>query len=216
MAVIETRPVRQMPAWLSTMIILACLALAGGVARWYWRGGWSDNIVMLDHNPGDGVHAAPKTKNQWDATAGAAAAKIVRNYDGTLEVSYFYKRKDFLSPEQIKLLTAATQIAKDRRMQADLGVTPAQAKALEAVREGAKLETTDAEKQRISEAFLAWEKASGESAKNAADGNMVRVLDAMASDRLAATKATDVARAESAMKTLTPQQWKQYEALGQP
>jgi hypothetical protein len=204
-----------MPAWLSTVIILSCLALAGGVARWYWRGGWSDNIVMLDHNPGDGVHASPRTKNQWEATAGPAAAKIIRNHAGKLDVSFFYKRKDFLSPEQIKLLTAAKQIADDRRIQEDLGITPAQAQALASVRDGAKLETTDAEKQRITEAFLAWEKAAGEAAKNTADGDMVRLLDAIGADRLAATKASDVARAESAMKTLTPQQWKQYEALGQ-
>jgi hypothetical protein len=215
MTVIQTRPVRQMPAWLSTVIILSCLALAGGVARWYWRGGWSDNIVMLDHNPGDGVHASPRTKNQWDATAGPAAAKIVRSRDGKLDVSFFYKRKDFLSAEQIKLLTAATHIANDRRVQEDLGVTPAQAQSLGEVRDGAKIEATKAEKQRITEAFLAWEKAAGESAKNAADGDMVRVLDAIGADRLAATKSSDVARAESAMKTLTAQQWKQYEALGQ-
>jgi hypothetical protein len=215
MAVIEMRPVRQMPAWLSALIILACLALAGGVARWYWRGGWSDNIVMLDHNPGDGVHASTKAKNQWDATAGPAAAKIVRARDAKLNVSFFFKRKDFLSPEQIKLITAATQIAKDRRMQQDLEITPAQAQALAEVRDGGKIETTESEQRRISDAFLAWEKASGESAKNAADGDMVRVLDSIAAARLQATRASDAARAESAAKALTAGQWKQYDAIGQ-
>ncbi|MDB5171582.1 MAG: hypothetical protein JWN51_355 [Phycisphaerales bacterium] len=214
MAVIQTRPIRQMPAWLSIGVIVACLTLAAGVAWWYWHRGWADNIVLLDHNPNDGVHPAKAGKDQWDASAGPAGAKIVRARNGNLDVNFYFNRMEFLSAEQIKALSAVKQIAADRLVQQELRITPAQLEVLTDIRAGSKIQLDEAETQRIREAFLVWDRASGAAAKSAADGGMVRTLDAIASARLQATKASAVQRAEVARKTLTDEQWKQYDAMG--
>ncbi|MDB5354225.1 MAG: hypothetical protein JWN24_678 [Phycisphaerales bacterium] len=214
MADIQTKPTRLMPAWLSIGIIIACLALAGGVAWWYWHRGWADNIVMLDHNPNDGVHPDKNAKNQWDASAGPASAKITRARNGNLDVNFYFNRVEFLSSEQINALSAVKQIATDRLVQKELGITPEQLEALSSIRAGAKTQLNEAEEHRIREAFLAWEKATGADAKLAADGGMVRTLDAIAAAHLQATRTSGVQRAELAKKTLTDQQWKQYDAMG--
>ena len=214
MAVIQTKPTGQMPAWLSIGIIIACLALAGGVARWYWHRGWADNIVMLDHNPNDGVHPDMNSKNQWDASTGPASAKITRAHSGNLDVNFYFNRVEFLSPDQINTLSAVKQITTDRLVQKELGITPAQLEVLSSIRAGAKTQLNEAEVQRIREAFMAWEKATGAEAKMAADGGMVRTLDAIAAAHLQATRTSGVQRAELAKKTLTDEQWKQYDAMG--
>src|SRR5258708_39292171 len=90
MAVVQTKATRLMPAWLSIGVIIACLAMAGGVAWGYWHPGWADNIVVLDHNPHDGVHPDKNAQNQWDASAGPRSAKTSRAPNGDLDVLFHF------------------------------------------------------------------------------------------------------------------------------
>src|SRR5687768_4812523 len=125
-------PVRGIPGWASALIILLCLG-AGSWLTWTFvmAGGAGGRIVVLDYAPGDGVNR--QGPDAWRINAGAGVVTVRKGGGprGQYAFEFFFDRYEFLTPDQVEVLTKTRRLVMDRAFARELGVTPSQMKVLE-------------------------------------------------------------------------------------
>ncbi|HZL37909.1 MAG TPA: hypothetical protein VFC78_21505 [Tepidisphaeraceae bacterium] len=206
----EAAHVKQMPTWLSASLIIACLAAAGAVGWWFWKSGPRGQVVVLRHNPDDGVKTTGR--NRWDVRSGIGLLRVAKKGGGTLDVSFEYASHEFLTEEQMDVLSTVRRVAMDRQLANELGVTPAQTQVLEQIHEQSKITLDDAQRARLAGLFTKWEKA-GASARESDQDDLLDGLAEVAQSKVPAARKSAEQRTALAKQTLTAEQWKKFNAM---
>ena len=206
----QTRRVRQFPIWLSALIILAMVAGAAWLIRWFiTTGPTGTEVVVLDRGPEDGVKALPGGRN-WRAQSGNNGLRVSKDSDGQLHVDFYVLHYDFLTPEQFNVLNNGRRIAADPALADELGLSPKQREDLrEQVKRGFNLELSEPDRKRLTDLFQDYLAASP-AAKEGREADLLHGLDSVG-DRVALSARRATLDASSRIQTLlTADQWKKF------
>lgn len=205
------QPVRQIPAWVTLSVVLACMAGGGWLGyRLLWAGP-ADRIVVLDHNPDDGVRQG-QGDNRWYVQAGNARLWVSAAKDGKTDMAFSFARMD-LTREQNQAFNKCWRLIQDKAMAHAIGVTPLQSTRLEELRKAPKAEPTVDEMNRLRALWSAYQKASEGAAKNDAENKLVHELDSAAAPLEAPARQFRLDLIEKVKTILTPEQWKNYDDM---
>jgi hypothetical protein len=234
---------RDIPLWLTALVILLCIGGGAWLVKWYmqaqprqvveipddkvqakpaangWRGAFNNG------NNGSGFTRNNGIRNQRDINAngvqpwGANSFRI-KTGDTVMTVNYSGDKFD-ISPrylnvqkvEGAELVMMRLGILTNADLREYLKVTEDQLAKLRAV-PLPRSETLDkSDKQELSELWKAYHSADG-SAKAAAEKKLLAAVDEIGKKNRAATVAFEVNRAEMVRAAVTPEQIKLYQASG--
>jgi hypothetical protein len=209
------KPVREIPPWLVAVVVLGCIAGAGWFVWTNWlRSGPAERIVILDRGPDDGVK--PSGANRFDVRSGNAALTVTKTPDGKdADVQFKWAKQEYLTPEQIKVLTVVFRVAQDPGMAAEMRVTPEQLVQLKDNRAKAKVELPAGDRDRLKSLFLAYDAEQDKDAKRKAESKLIKALDAVAAELEGPAKQLAAERTAHAQSVLTPDQFQRFDAMAQ-
>ena len=207
------KPVREIPPWAVVGVVVACLA---GAAWFVWanwlRSGPAERIVILDRGPDDGVKQL--MGGRYEVRSGNAALTVSKKGDNDADMDFRWVKQEYLTPEQIKMLTIVLRLSREQAMADELGVTPEQTERLKANRAKAKVELTEADRSRLKELFLAYDAQKDKDTKRKAETRLIKGLDAVAATLEGPAKQIAADRTVDAKSILTEEQIQRWDAMG--
>jgi hypothetical protein len=209
------KPVREIPPWLVAVVVLGCVAGAGWFLWTNWlRSGPAERIVILDRGPDDGVKSPGG--GRFDVRSGNAALTCTKTPDGKdAELQFKWAKQEYLTPEQIKVLTVVFRVAQDPGMAAEMKVTPEQLVQLKENRAKAKVELPERDRDRLKSLFLAYDAEKEKDAKHKAESKLIKALDAVAAELEGPAKQLAAERTAHAQAVLSPEQFQRFDATAQ-
>jgi hypothetical protein len=233
---------RDIPLWLTAVVILLCIGGGVWLVKWYmqttprqvveipedknpvanqrsWRGFGQNNNGGSGSNNGRG-NRGNRDINSNGVQSWSNNSYRIKTGDTIITVNYSGNKFD-LSPrylnvqkvEGAELVMMRLGILTDPGWREYLNVTDAQLDKLRAV-PLPRSETLDpADKKHLSELWKAYHGASGD-AKTAAEKKLLAAVEEVGKKNRAATVAFEVSRAEQVRAALTPEQIKKYKATG--
>lgn len=209
------RPVRQIPAWLSVLVVLACAA-GGGWFVWttFLSPAPRQKIVVMERGPKDGVR--PEV-DHWSIRSGNAWLGIPRSTTpaggGSPDITFKFGN-EFYPEDQRAVLKKVVTVVNSPAVAKSVGVTPEQMRQLQDIRKGAKITIDEADRARLAQLWTAYESEKDRQAKRAAETKLLKALEALAAKLEEPTLRSAAERAERAKSVLTAEQWKKLESYG--
>jgi hypothetical protein len=204
-------PVREIPAWAVVAVILACLA---GFAWFVWanwlRSGPAERIVFLDRGPDDGVKQL--LPGRFEVRSGNAALTVTKKGDNDADLDFRWAKQEYLTAEQIKMLTIVLRLSRDQAMADELGVTPEQMERLKANRAKAKVELGESDRLRLKDMFFAYDSEKDKDAKRKAETKLIKALDAVAAQLEGPARQIAADRTADAQTILSEDQIQRWDA----
>jgi hypothetical protein len=239
----EQQPVRDIPVWLTAIILLLCIAAGGWLVRWTLQQDKPGEFVTLADDklppavvkaarpggplaPGgasrpprnvvstaDGIH---EQKNGWRINAGNTVMQVnPGRRGGPNEVNVYYAPQ-LRTAEEAELAMIRMSILSDSNWRDALKITDAQMAKLKAVPVATGMKIDDPDKARLADLFKAWQTTKDTAAKDAAAKTLTTALADIGKKCEAPTKQHEAARARAVQDALTPQQLAQYRGTGTP
>jgi hypothetical protein len=231
----EQRPVRDIPIWLTLLILLLCIGGGGWVVWKYTNTNPPEPITIAPGSPraalvknwrpsedGGGVNRGPR-RNQDDDTDGVKALTANKSWrvragnaymfvnvgrKGDLEISPNYR--SIYTPEQNQLVIMRQRLLQDDAMREFIKITPEQLAKLKSVPPPEGMKMGADEKKKLEDAFQAYRSAKDSKAQEAAEKAVVAALDEIGKRRFEETKAYMVKRVEAIQSAVTPDQIKLF------
>jgi hypothetical protein len=233
----EAPPVRDIPIWLTLLILLLCIGGGGWVVWKYTNTNPPEPITIAPGHPraalvknwrpsedggGGGPSRGPR-KNQdddsdgvksltpnrsWRVRAGNAYMFVNVGRKGDLEISPNYR--SIYTPEQNQLVIMRQRLLQDEAMREFIKVAPDQLAKLKNVPAPEGMKMGADEKKKLDELFQAYRNAKDSKAQEAAEKSLVSALDEVGKKRFEETKAYMVKRVEAIQSALTPDQIKLF------
>jgi len=225
---------RDIPIWLTGLVLLICVVGGGWTLLWYmksdarplvdipedkvmaqgngkaWRGALAGgaNVPRVDRNA-DGVQ--PYGRNSFRVKIGNTV--MLANYGGNGRVDLQPQYHTNYTAEESELITLRMSILGDPTWRDYLKVTDAQLEQLRKVPTPQSLKFDDAERSKMMSLWKAYH--DGASAqKPAAEKALLAALDDYGKKNIAAYKAYEANRAAAIKGALTPDQIKMYRSAG--
>ncbi len=228
---------RDLPIWLSLLIILACLAGGGWFVRWYFDSApISRTVSVPTAQPRDNdtpaerrERRAPSVRRQspltaqspdgvaslgnrqWNAKSGDVLLSA-RGLGNETRITLSYLRGDVPDDQQRMLLLARRRLAFDPGIREALEITPEQIEKLRAVSGFSGIGLTDAETDRVRDAWQAYLSARGD-ARDPAQANLLALLRELGAAKLDDTRQAIATRTERIRAILTPEQLERFMSL---
>lgn len=232
---------RDIPLWLTALVILLCIGGGAWLVKWYmqaqprqvveipddkvqakpagngWRGTFNNGINGFARNNGS---RGPRDINANGVQPWGANSFRIKTGDTVMTVNYSGDKFD-ISPrylnvqkvEGAELVMMRLGILTNADLREYLKVTEDQLAKLRAV-PLPRSETLDkADKEQLSELWKAYHSATGDT-KAAAEKKLLAAVDEIGRKNRAATVAFEVNRAEMVRAAVTPEQIKLYQASG--
>lgn len=232
--------VRDLPAWLTALILLLSVAGGGYLLYWYinqdkpgnkqivkadpalqnrgnnWRGtagAPNRNIPNRTGNnaiPTDGIRPDPKRPNAWDVRSGEALLYASIDKTGALDITPSYSTQN-LTPEQAQLLLMRRRLLADQPMRDHVKLTSDQYEKLRAIPNFKGMMVTDEQRGQLVQLFTAWQKATDKD-KPAAQKELLVALAEIGKKQLEPTKTFDASRAQAVKDIVSAEQLKLLQA----
>lgn len=230
---------RDIPVWLTGIVLLLCIGGGGWLIKWYLqdkgsvveipddkvmpsanggRGGWRGQLAGMNgsrpidmrNRNADGVH--PAGRNSFRAKVGATTMLI--NASGSGRFDFIPQYQNPRTPEEAELTMIRMSILADATWREHLKVTDEQLKDLRKKVPAPQSPRLDAADQtRMTDLWKAYEKASN-AEKPAAEKKLLAAVDEIGKKNLTSYKAYEASRAEAIKTILTPEQIKLYHSSG--
>ena len=155
------------------------------------------------------------SSGKFDVRSGNAALTVTKKGDADAELDFRWAKQEYLSAEQIKILTIVLRLTRDTAMADELNVTPDQLEQLKANRAKAKVELSESDRSRLKALFLAYDAEKEKDAKRKAETKLIKALDAVGAEMEAPAKKLAAERTENAKSILTPEQIQRFDTVGQ-
>ena len=222
------KPVRDIPVWLTAVILLLCIG-GGGFLVWkYASTNTPEPITIAPGNPrtalvknyrpeGATERTAKKTQDDdtdgikaltpnrsWRVRAGNAYMFVNLSRKNELEISPNYR--SIYTPEQNQLVIMRQRLLQDDAMRDFLKVTPDQLAKLRSVPPPEGMKMPPDEKKKLTDLFEAFRSATDSAAQASAEKAVVAALDEIGKKRFEETKAYMLKRVEAIQSALTPDQ----------
>jgi len=224
-------PVKQIPVWLSTVVVLAFLAGGGWFTWWYINAPSHSNAGVVGSDDGASIFgwnaARSSRRNPGARASGGTAPRFVHETDDkfrietstvymeipkskaasaapTIDVD-FTRRELLYTPEQKDVVLAAVRIQRDGAVRNFLKVTPEQLQKLIQI-PAPPLPLTDADRKQLTDLWTAYQSAADGSPKEEAERKLVSTLNQIGDKALTSAKTAAADRAEAIKKVLTPEQ----------
>lgn len=242
MNVTDQRPVRDIPIWLTAVILLLCIGGGGWLVWKFTRTDVPGPITIAAGNPrsalvknfraseeGGGSGAARPGKRQDDDTDGVKSLTPNRSWrvragnaymfvnvgrKGELEISPNYR--SIYTPEQNQLVIMRQRLIQDEAMRDFIKITPDQLTRLRAVPAPEGMKMAPEEKAKLTELFGAYRSAKDAKVQEEAEKALVAALDEVGKKRFEETRQYMVKRVEAIQSALTPDQIKQFNVGSNP
>jgi hypothetical protein len=207
------KPVREIPVWAVVGVVLICL---GGAAWFVWanwlRSGPAERIVFLDRGPDDGVKQV--LAGRYDVRSGNAALTVIKKGDAGADLDFRWAKQEYLTAEQIRMLTIVLRLTRDQAMAEELNMTPEQMERLKANRAKAKVELSESDRARLTTLVLAYDAEKDKDAKRKAETKLIKALDAVAAQLEGSAKQLAAERTADAKTILSEEQLRRWDAMG--
>lgn len=208
--------VRRMPVWLS--VVLIALALAGGVfaVYWFFQGSTAAQDIVLDRDPNDSVKQGGINQDTWNVRAGDFSLMVVGRERPIFKGGFL--KIEGLSKQQTDLLGMTKRIAGDRAVRQVLNLTKEQRDKLNAIRAGANIDFSEADKAVLAKTFKTYLNESDTNdppAKVRADNHFIDAVADVSRPLALTAQKSALERAEQARTLLTPEQMATYQKMGQ-
>jgi len=218
---------RDIPVWLTGVVLILCVAGGIWLVRWYSHdtGRRTVEVPLEDpatvaaaakfRNPpngnaaanpnAEGVRASGNRNNAWVVRAADATMYVSLTRNGQFDVSPAYVRQA-LTPEQAQVLMMRRRLMTDAAMREQIRLTPEQLEALRKVEDfrGMVIEPTD--RAKLTSLFQAWRTSPGD----ATEKPLLAALVDVAKRAAGPTQAFDASRVEQVRKIVTPDQVKRF------
>jgi hypothetical protein len=232
---IESRP---LPVWMSIPIILLCLAGGGWIIHWYVMSDPLSHEVKLLGDPpparqwggngGGGRNGGPNFNqpqpqrrfirdvgnNRWEVRTEQARMQVaVANGKSNVAVITYVGSYAFV-PEEIKTtIIAARAIIADTDRVTALKLTPEAVKKLKGLTTTITMNASDADKKELATLVQAYVQ-SPEAQRTAQETKIYQTLDQIAQRSQGPTRQLASERAAEINTLISPDQWKQNNAMG--
>jgi hypothetical protein len=231
----EQRPVRDIPVWLTIVILLLCIGGGGWLVWKYTKTNAPGPIVIAPGNPraalvknwrpsddagmalrtarrnqdddSDGVKALTPNRS-WRVKAGNAYMFVNLTRKNEAEITPNYR--SIYTPEQNQLVIMRQRLMQDDAMREFIKVTPEQLAKLRTVPPPEGMKMTPDEKKKLTDLFEAYRAAKESKAQEVAEKVLVANLDEIGKKRFEETKAYMVKRVEAIQAAITPDQIKLF------
>src|SRR4051812_22472758 len=234
---IEVQPkTRDIPIWLTGVVLILCIVGGGWLVRWYTREPGTLAVdVPLENQATVAANAKVRTelampggngRAQRDlgfagavdgvrASGTSGKAWIVRSGDATMYVSQgrngqFELNPSYISkkltPEQAQVLMMRRRLMTDPAMREQIQLTADQLEALRKVEDFRGMVIEPTDRAKLTSLFQAWRTAPGD----ATEKPLVAALTDVAKRAAAPTQAFDASRVDQVRKIVTPEQVKRF------
>jgi len=234
---IEVQPkTRDIPIWLTGVVLILCIVGGGWLVRWYTRdaGTLAVDVPLEDQST---VAANAKVRTQLalpggnpraqrdlgfaaavdgvKASGNSGKAWIVRSGDATMYVSQGRNGQldlnpsyitQKLTPEQAQVLMMRRRLMTDAAMRDQIHLTAEQLEALRKVEDFRGMVIEPTDRAKLTSLFQAWRTAPGD----ATEKPLLAALVDVAKRAATPTQAFDASRVEQVRKIVSPDQVKRF------
>jgi hypothetical protein len=226
-----TTPRKQIPRWVSVIVVL--LFVAGGAwLVWAYLGGraWFGQPETFGESDPPSAHmrdapAMPDGIRQvrpdvWMVRAGGVGMNVRKQRDGTVSLSPYYQSG--IDPAQQSVLSARWRLPRDQAMAKAVGATSDQIARLRKLPgaggggwggNGGAIEMEPGDSDQLKKLWSAYASADG-AARDQAEAELIAGLTDLGARRMDATKRANDERVAQVQSILTPEQLRKFQATG--
>lgn len=152
------QPPPSAPIWLSLLILIGAGALAPLMGWRYWKVSAAASVVAVPARPAtDGI--TKLSAERWRITCGPAAVLVTKfQAAGKYDSEFYFDRYEFLTTQQIDILSKVRRLVNDRRLAEYVEISPEQMNELREIRARAETKIEPADAARIAALFSAYER----------------------------------------------------------
>jgi hypothetical protein len=208
---------RDIPIWLTGMVLLLCIGGGGWLIMWYMRDN-PNRVVEIPEDKSanyamgnaDGIQASSKTSYR----AKVGNTLILINSTGTNRTDFVPQFLNALTPEQAELSMMRMSLLSDANWREHLKLTEEQLNQLRnKVPQPQQMKLDQNDRNRLGGLWKTYQDASA-SAKPAAEKSFLAAVDEIGKKNITAYKQFAATRAEAIKAALTPEQITLYRSAG--